>query len=193
MSRRSIVLSLISLLTLFTGLAGTVAAQGTPSAGGNVPANLTPSPSSVMIFDLDASGFQIYACEPDPNDASAYAWAFKGPEADLFNSQGAQVGIHFGGPTWQAADGSAVVGAVLERADSPDVGAIPWLLLDAQEHTGTGLFSTVTHIQRLDTVGGVAPAEGCDGEHEGDEARVPYKATYAFFFAVTTDAATPAS
>jgi hypothetical protein len=81
---------------------------------------------------------------------------------------------------------------VLERADAPDPSAIPWLLLEAQEHTGSGAFSTVTYIQRLDTVGGVAPVEGCDEAHEGDEARVPYEATYAFYYPAS-DTATPAA
>jgi hypothetical protein len=101
------------------------------------------------------------------------------------------VGSHFAGPTWQGQDGSAVIGAVLERADAPDVGAIPWLLLGAKDHEGSGAFSTITHIQRLDTVGGVAPTEGCDEAHAGEEVRAPYEATYAFFYPAI--AATPAA
>ena len=93
------------------------------------------------------------------------------------------MGSHFGGPTWQGHDGSAVVAAVLERADAPNPKkAIPWLLLEAKSHAGSGVFSTITHIQRLDTVGGVAPTKGCDADHAGEMARVPYKATYAFFY-----------
>jgi hypothetical protein len=145
-----------------------------------------------MLFDLYASGVQIYACEPDPNDATTFAWTFKAPEADLFNSRGELVATHFAGPTWQGVDGSAVVAAALERADAPDPDAIPWLLLEGQEHTGSGVFSSVAYIQRLDTVGGIAPAEGCDDAHEGDEAHVPYEATYAFFYPVA-DMATPAA
>ena len=50
-------------------------------------------------------------------------------------------------------------------------------------------FSTITHIQRLDTVSGVAPAEGCDEAHAGEEVRAPYEATYTFFYPAM--AATP--
>jgi hypothetical protein len=85
---------------------------------------------------------------------------------------------------------------VLERADAPDPSAIPWLLLGAKEHEGGGVFSTVTHVQRLDTVGGVAPAEGCDEAHAGEEAREPYEATYAFYYPAAPaapDDATPAA
>ena len=106
------------------------------------------------------------------------------------------VGTHFAGPTWQGQDGSAVIGAVLERADSPDQGAIPWLLLEAKQHAGSGAFSTITHIQRLDTAGGAAPTEGCDADHAGEEVRAPYTATYAFYYPAvpaTPSAATPAA
>jgi hypothetical protein len=85
---------------------------------------------------------------------------------------------------------------VLERADSPDAGSIPWLLLEATDHAGSGAFSTITYVQRLATVGGAAPTEGCDADHAGDEVRAPYEATYAFYYAAaptTPDAATPAS
>ena len=92
------------------------------------------------------------------------------------------VGSHSAGPTWQVLDGSTVVGAVLAHADAPESDAIPWLLLAATERADNGVFSMITHVQRLDTVGGAAPAEGCDEDHVGEEVRVPYEATYAFFY-----------
>lgn len=190
MARKSTALAFVATLVMVASLLGSASAQGTPPAEGDIPANLAPPSSSVLLFELGATGVQIYACEADPNDATSYVWTFTAPEADLFNSRGEPVGTHFAGPTWQGLDGSAVVGAVLERADAPDPSAIPWLLLEAVEHEGSGAFSTITHVQRLDTVGGVAPAEGCDEAHEGEEARVPYEATYAFFYP-TTPAATP--
>jgi hypothetical protein len=100
----------------------------------------------------------------------------------LFNARGEVVGSHFAGPTWQGQDGSGVVGAVLARADAPSKNAIPWLLLEAKSRTGGGAFSTMIHIQRLDTKGGVAPKKGCDATHAGEEERVPYEATYAFYY-----------
>jgi hypothetical protein len=180
------------MAAMIASFAGSAIAQGTPPAQVDVPANLAPPASSVLLFELAATGDQIYTCEADPNDASAYAWTFKAPEADLFNSRGELVGTHFAGPTWQGLDGSAIVAAVVERSDAPDPSAIPWLLLEAQEGSGGGAFSTITYVQRIDTVGGVAPSEECDEAHEGDEARVPYEATYAFFYPATSEA-TPAA
>jgi hypothetical protein len=178
-------LSALAAFALLVIHAGPALAQGTPASGAETPANLAPPAGAVLVFELNARGDQIYTCEPKPDDASAYVWTFKAPEAELFNSRGEIVGRHFAGPTWQGNDGSAVVGSVLERADAPESGAIPWLLLEATDHAGSGIFSTITHIQRLATVGGTAPAEGCDAVHAGEESRQPYEATYAFYYAAT--------
>jgi len=60
--------------------------------------------------------------------------------------------------------------------------AIPWLLLGATSHGGeNGKMTQVTSIQRLSTVGGLAPATGCDADHVGATADVPYDADYFFY------------
>jgi hypothetical protein len=196
MIRQSPLLAFVTALALLESLAGSAAAQGTPTSAEAVPPTLAPPASSVLLFTLDAHGVQIYACQAKPDDATAFIWTFKAPEAELLNAQGEVVGHHVAGPTWQGLDGSAVVGTVLQRAEAPKPGAIPWLLLEAKAHAGSGVFATITHIQRLDTVGGVAPSEGCDAAHAGSEARIPYAATYAFYYPVqlaTPSAATPAA
>jgi len=185
-------LAAIAALALLVGLAGSATAQGTPTAA-EVPANLVPPAGTVLLFELQARGVQIYACAAKPDDATAFVWTFKAPEADLFNARGELAGRHFAGPTWQGFDGSAVVGKTLEHADSPDPGSIPWLLLEAKEHAGSGVFSTITFVQRLNTAGGVAPTEGCDADHAGEEVREPYSATYAFSYPSAPADATPAA
>ena len=73
--------------------------------------------------------------------------------------------------------GSAVVGAVQKRY-TPDPDSIPWLLLGAVSADGPGIFHRVTYIQRVNTVGGLAPDyPGTAGE----VARVPYTADYYFY------------
>jgi hypothetical protein len=42
-------------------------------------------------------------------------------------------------------------------------------------------FKGVTYIQRVDTVGGAAPAEGCDRAHVGKEVAIDYQAEYYFY------------
>jgi hypothetical protein len=181
-------LTLFAALALIVGLAGAVTAKGRQShskgvaLAKEVPPDLTPPASAVLLFELEARGDQIYTCAVKPQDPAAFVWTFKAPQAELFNARGEVVGSHFAGPTWQGQDGSGVVAAVVERADAPSKNAIPWLLLEAKSHAGGGAFSTITHIQRLDTKGGVAPSKGCDATHAGEEERVPYEATYAFYY-----------
>ncbi len=181
MVRQSLTHAIIVAIALISSLAGSATAQGTPTGAEEIPPILAPPASSVLLFELGARGVQIYACEADPDDATAFVWTFKAPQAELFNARGEVVGSHFAGPTWQGQDGSSVVGELVARVDAPSKKAIPWLLLKAKSHGGDGAFSTITHIQRLDTKGGVAPSKGCDATHAGEEVRVPYKATYAFY------------
>ena len=140
---------------------------------------LVPAPQGAStLFEVAADGVQIYACEAK---GQGFEWVFKAPEANLFDAQGLQVGTHFAGPTWKTGDGSSVVGEVAGRADAPAGGAIPWLLLRAKSHGGSGILSGVAFIRRADTKGGIAPASGCDAAHSGAEARVGYYALYQFF------------
>jgi hypothetical protein len=159
------------LVTILTACspAATVKPDAAP-----VPANLAVPPGNVLLLKASARGVQIYACKPE-------GWVLKAPEADLFDENGAKIGHHSGGPTWELNDGSAVVGEVKEKA--PAEGTIPWLLLTKKSTRGEGTFSRVTFIQRLDTQGGKAPADGCDTGRQGAELRVEYTASYSFYAA----------
>jgi hypothetical protein len=146
-----------------------------------VPEMLKVSPNEALSFAAEAKGVQIYECRARKDDASKFEWVFKAPDADLFDRQGKRIGRHYAGPTWEAIDGSKVVGEAKAREPSTDANAVPWLLLVARKHEGNGVFSRVTSIQRLETVGGKAPAQGCDQSSQGNEARVPYTAVYYFY------------
>jgi hypothetical protein len=143
-----------------------------------LPAALKPAAGLSVYLEVPATGVQIYVC--GKNDAGAPAWVFKAPEAILLDTQQKQIGKHFAGPTWEALGGGKVVGAVKANAPAPEAGAIPWLLLDIKSSEGAGVFNQARGILRVATHGGVAPAQGCDGEHAGQEARVAYTATYLF-------------
>ena len=76
-------------------------------------------------------------------------------------------------------------GQVQARADAPAAAAIPWLLLRTQPtaEAPQGDFSAVTHVQRINTAGGVAPDRPCTPEQVGQRERVPYRADYLMFSA----------
>jgi hypothetical protein len=139
-----------------------------------VPESLKPAANESLALIVPAKGAQIYECR----DAK---WAFVEPDAQLFDRAGRQICSHYAGPTWEAADGSKVIGAVKQRADAPAAGSIPWLLLGTKSVGNEGSFSKVTSIQRVATTGGVAPAGAC--AQNGERVRVPYTADYYLFTA----------
>jgi len=147
-----------------------------------VPANLQVPEGNRVVWHVYAVGVQIYTWQNiSSTDVPQYAWVFKAPEAILYDSEGQALGIHYAGPTWENENG-LVKGAVLQRANSPDPNAIPWLLLQAVAHDGHGILSRVSYIQRVNTAGGKAPAAGAGDSHVvGEELRVPYTAEYYFY------------
>jgi hypothetical protein len=158
-----------------------VAACATPATQplSEVPDALRPTASERLLMVLAAKGVQVYECRAKADKPGAAEWAFVAPQAELFDARGKLVGKHYGGPSWEAADGSKLVGAVKARADAPEGGAIPWLLLSTTSVGAAGAFSAVTSIQRVNTVGGAAPpADGCTTASVGRTERVGYTADY---------------
>ena len=123
---------------------------------------------------------QVYALGVQIYRWSGTNWAFVGPEATLYSDPCYQtpVGIHYAGPIWEANDGSFVKAARINDC-TPFRGSIPWLLLGATANSAEGKYARVTHIQRVNTIGGTAPASA--GAFVGDEARVPYTTEYYFY------------
>ena len=161
------------VLILLASLAPLRAESGKDNRAPAVPAAIEAPDGNKVHFHAYAVGVQIYTW-------NGSSWVFKAPEAVLLanaNGHGA-VGIHYAGPTWESESGSKVVGA---RVNGTTVNptAIPWLLLRAVTAEGPGIFAHATYIQRVNTVGGLAPAS--PGASIGQEARVPYTAEYYFY------------
>jgi hypothetical protein len=105
--------------------------------------------------------------------------------------------LPFGSATWQSSlDSSRVWAAVLDPkknaipagsdASCPNTGSIACLLLtsigSAQGPSGGKILAKTTFIQRLNTAGGSAPADGCSTTADvGNQALVPYTADYLFY------------
>jgi hypothetical protein len=143
-----------------------------------VPQTLQPPANEQLLLQVHAKGDQIYSCKGDDGQ---FAWTLKAPDAQLFDKDGKSFGKHFVGPSWEANDGSRVMGKAAANAPSPDADSIPWLLVTVVSHSGEGILARATSIQRLNTKGGKAPASGCEAGHVGQEVRVPYSADYLFF------------
>lgn len=146
-----------------------------------VPDSLAVPATQTLLLGTRGSGVQIYDCKPSREDPYRFEWVLRAPEADLFDAAGTRVGKHYAGPTWEANDGSKVVGEVKAHDDGPDANAIPWLLMTAKPTSGAGVLARTASVQRLQTVGGKPPAGGCSEARAGAEARVPYSAMYYFY------------
>ena len=159
-------------------LVAACASPQAPTSMVKVPEKLKPGANESLAMIVPAKGVQLYECRARTGQVGGYEWAFVAPEADLFDARGTRTGRHYAGPHWESTDGSKIVGTVKERAD-----AIPWLLLAAKSVGSEGSFSKVTSIQRVNTVGGVAPMTDCSQATAGTPARVNYTADYYFFTA----------
>jgi hypothetical protein len=156
------------------------------AASAAAPPTAAPSPfevpaDEVLLFRHHARGVQIYECRSGQ-------WAFHAPRAQLFDpDKHGRTGTHYGGidrgltpgPWWESvSDGSRIRAGNPTPAPSPNPNSIPLLSLDVLQRHGTGMFSEVEHIHRLNTVGGVGPTGKCT---TGAWRQVPYTADYYFY------------
>lgn len=137
-----------------------------------------PTGEEVVLY-AHATGSQIYACQADAD--GKFAWTLKAPEAELHDRKDKVIGEHSAGPSWKLKDGSEVTGKAVAHVNSLDAESVPWLLVNVVSHSGKGLLSNVTSIQRVHTHGGQPPAEGCDASDKGNETKSGYSADYYFY------------
>ena len=139
----------------------------------DVPDKIKAPAGEEVVLVARASGSQIYTCQQG-------SWTLKAPEAELRDQKGNVIGSHFAGPTWKHSDGSQVNGKAAAKVEAPEADSIPWLLVSATGHSGNGVLSNVTSIQRIHTKGGQPPAGACDGSGSAEK-KVAYTADYYFY------------
>ena len=157
-----------------------------------------------------AFGSQDYVCAAS---GSGVAFVLTTPEAVLFDNPAHRVINHFFSPnpveggtiraTWQSTRNSSVFWgkgvATATAASDPDFvapDAIAWVTLSQAgvlEGSGTGdNLAVATFVQRVNTVGGLAPSIGCNSPADLEKtAFVPYEADYVFFRNPTATTAVP--
>ena len=145
----------------------------------DVPNAIQAHAGEEVVLLAHASGSQIYTCQAGAD--GKFTWTLKAPEAELKDRKGKVIGSHSAGPTWKLKDGSEVVGKATAHVDSADSDSIPWLLVNAVGHSGKGLLTNVTTIQRVHTHGGKPPSVGCDESHRDAETKSNYTADYYFY------------
>ena len=175
-----------------------------------VPGTLQVPEGNEAFLIGHAFGSQDYVCAAS---GSGVAFVLTTPEAVLFDNPARRVINHFFSPnpveggtiraTWQSTRNSSVFwGKVVHAATSatdPDfvaLDAIAWVLLSQAgvlEGSGNGdNLAAATFVQRVNTVGGLAPSIGCNSPADiGKTAFVPYEADYVFYKNSTATTAVP--
>jgi hypothetical protein len=175
-----------------------------------VPPKLEVPTGNKAFREGDAIGTQDYICLPS---GSGFAWTFFGPQATLFNKRDEQIITHFLSPnpfengpprvpcdnstprvTWQDSEDTSKIWGLTIACATVNPDAIPWLLVQVvgaeDGPTGGDKLSEATFVQRLNTVGGVAPdpnepSTSCAASGDvGKMALVPYSADYFFYKAI---------
>ena len=165
----------------FRRIVPVIALLSVTTAFAQAPAQVTPPIGNQAAFTLSASGDLTYECRAVADQPGTFAWTFAGPNAKLWDAGKKEAGRYYAGPTWEAADGSKVTGTQLAVAPGT-AGAIALQLVQATTVTGDGVMAGVTYVQRLKTVGGVAPTTpACAAGNVGTKTTVPYAADYVFF------------
>ena len=176
------------------------------------PTSITPPQGSSAFLLGHATGTQGYVCLPSGTGASwtvngarpeaTLLTSFFGIPVQIIThflspnthpNDAAPKTLAFGNATWQSSfDTSKVwaqqVNSIPAGSDPscPNSNSIACLLLQvigAQEGpTGGKALTPTTYIQRLNTNGGIAPADGCSETSDvGKQALAPYTADYYFF------------
>lgn len=147
----------------------------------NLPAAVQVPAGHKVAMETVGVGEITYQCSAKKDMADQFEWVFVGPDAKLNDRSGMQVGKYYGPPaTWESMDGSKLTGA--QVAVSPSApGNIPHQLVKANPAMGSGAMTGVTYIQRVNTMGGVAPASTCAASNAGSKQIVKYQADYIFY------------
>ena len=171
-----------------------------------VPFELKVEDGNIVFLVGHGVGTQNYVCAPSTTSMTGVAFSLFTPQATLLDDAGGQLITHFFSPnddphvlppehgtirvTWEDSRDTSRVWAFLFQQSTDErfvrKDAVAWLLLKesgvAAGPTGGDRLTKVTFIQRLNTVGGLAPASGCNSIGDlGRRAFVPYSADYFFY------------
>lgn len=131
-------------------------------------------------FMLRAEGVHVFECKASVPGPTGFGWQFVAPDATLYEGS-RSIGSHKTANLWESTSDRSSVSGTLRATQAAGADNIPWALFRARPLAPTGLFAGVTSIQRVNTSGGAAPAEGCTASGVGREARVPFAADFYFY------------
>ena len=128
------------------------------------------------VLQFSAQGVQIFRCEKRD---SGFVWVFRQPEAQLADASGKVVGRHGANFSFEHNDGSRLVATVASYDEAPNAADLRWLLLTTRNY-GKGAFDGITHVQRVNTRGGMPPPK-CEPALSNQILRVDFSADFIFY------------
>ena len=130
------------------------------------------------VFRLAGRGVQVFRCER-LSSGPGHAWIFRLPEADLSDAAGKVLVRHGANFSFEHVDGSRILGNVVAYDEAPGTGNLRWLLMTAKPF-GQGVFAGITHVQRVNTQGGMPPPK-CEANQQNQLLRVDFSADFVFY------------
>ena len=134
-----------------------------------------PSTHEPMLH-LASRGAQIFRCEK--RDAGT-VWVFRQPQAELLDSSGKAVGQHGANFSFEHDDGSRLVSTIAAYDEASKPTDLRWLLLTTRSF-GKGALEGVSHVQRVNTAGGMPPAR-CEASQLNQLLRVDFTSDFVFY------------
>ena len=128
------------------------------------------------VLKLAVRGAQVFRCELRDGRGM---WVFRQPDAELVDAAGKVVGRHGANFSFEHVDGSRLVATIAAHDEAPRPADLRWLLMTTRSF-GKGAFEGVTHVQRINTAGGMPPAS-CDAVHAGRVLRVDFTSDFLFY------------
>ena len=175
-----------TLLALLAACGTTQTAS--PQSGRSPSAEPLPSPSLSFFskikapgnheptLQLASRGVQIFRCEKRDTGS---VWVFRQPQAELLDANGKVVGRHGANFSFEHDDGSRLVSSVAAYDEAPKPTDLRWLLLTTRSF-GKGALENVSHVQRVDTSGGMPPGR-CEPAQLMQLLRVDFTSNFVFY------------
>jgi hypothetical protein len=165
-------------------LSGCASQTAAPSRSGGAPAapslgffSKIKAPSThEPALQLASRGVQIFRCEKREN---GLVWVFRQPQAELIDADGKAVGRHGANFSFEHDDGSRLVSTIVAYDEASRPTDLRWLLMTTRSF-GKGALENVSHVQRVNTAGGMPPPR-CETSQLNQLLRVDFTSDFVFY------------
>ncbi len=127
-------------------------------------------------FHLSGRGVQIFRCEMQSQGGR---WIYRLPEAELGDPRTGLALRHGVNLSFESADGSRLIGEIVDHVPSVDEQSLPWVLIGTRSY-GKGALTGIRFVARINTAGGMPP-QHCEPESASQVLRVPFSADFVFY------------